>query len=162
LSSLYLAWSAGAKLYADHTVREILARDGVRYEHLQTQPTPFDTLLWRVAGVNGDGYFEGLWSLIRPEKGLTLMHHKHRPDLLAGIEQEPAVQRLRWFTKGLYRVVPAGHGVVISDLRMGVDPDYVFAFRVAEIGNPHPRPIVPERVRTERCFGRLREIRERI
>jgi inner membrane protein len=90
------------------------------------------------------------------------MHHKHRPDLLAGIEQEPAVQRLRWFTKGLYRVVPAGHGVVISDLRMGVDPDYVFGFRVAEIGNPHPRPIVPERVRTERDFGRLREIWERI
>jgi hypothetical protein len=45
---------------------------------------------------------------------------------------------------------------------MGVDPDYVFAFRVAEIGNPHPRPIVPERVRTERDFGRLRGIWERI
>jgi inner membrane protein len=162
LSSLYLAWSAGAKLYADHQVRDILARDGVRYVHLQTQPTPFNTLLWRVVGVNGDGYFEGFWSLVSPEKGLTLIHHEHQPDLLAAIKKEPAVQRLQWFTKGLYRVVPAGHGVVISDLRMGVDPDYVFAFRVAEIGNPHSRSIVPERVPTKQDFGRLREIWERI
>jgi inner membrane protein len=71
--------------------------------------------------------------VVSPEKGLTLIHHKHRPDLLAAIEQEPAVQRLCWFTKGLFRVVQASEGVVINDLRMGVDPDYVFAFRVAEI-----------------------------
>ena len=89
LSSLYLAWSAGAKLYADDVVRDILAREGVDYEHLQTQPTPFNTLLWRVVGVNGDRYFEGLWSLVSPEQ------------------------------------------------------NYVFAFRVAKISNPHPLPVVP-------------------
>jgi inner membrane protein len=72
------------------------------------------------------------------------------------------VERLTWFTKGLYRVVPDGNGVVISDLRMGVEPDYVFAFRVAEMSNPHPRPIVPERVRSEQDFGRLRGLWERM
>ena len=162
LSSLYLGWSAGAKLYADHRVRDILAQDGVPYEHLQTQPTPFNTVLWRVIGVNGERYFEGLWSLVSPEKGLTLKHHKHRPELLTGIDGSPAVQRLRWFTRGLYRVVEDDKGVVIGDLRMGMDPDYLFAFRVAETSNPHPRPIVPERVRTERDFGRLRALWERI
>jgi inner membrane protein len=162
LSSLYLGWSAGAKLYADHRVRDILAQEGVPYEHLQTQPTPFNTVLWRVIGVNGERYFEGLWSLVSPEKGLTLKHHKHRPELLTGIDGSPAVQRLRWFTRGLYRVVEDDKGVVIGDLRMGMDPDYLFAFRVAETSNPHPRPIVPERVRTERDFGRLRALWERI
>jgi len=162
LSSLYLAWSVGTKLYADHSVRDILARERVRYEYLLTQPTPFNTLLWRVVGVDSDGYFEGFWSLVSPEQGLTLTHHQHRPDLLAGIEQEPAIRRLRWFTKGLYRVMPTGEGIVISDLRMGVDPDYVFSFRVAGIGNPHPRPGVPERVRIEQDFRWLREIWERI
>ena len=162
LSSLYLAWSLGAKLYADQSVREILAREGIPYQHLQTQPTPFNTLLWRVVGVDGERYFEGLWSLVSPEKGLTLRHFAHRPDLLAGIETAPVVERLRWFTKGLYRVVPDGEGVVISDLRMGVEPDFVFAFRVAERGNPHPTPIVPERVRSQRDMGRLRELWERL
>jgi len=162
LSSLYLAWSAGAKLYADHAVRDILAREGVRYEHLLTQPTPFNTLLWRVVGVNGDGYFEGVWSLVSPEKGLTLTHYRHRPELLAGIEEAPTVQRLQWFTKGLYRVVPAGDGVVISDLRMGMEPNYVFSFRVAEISNPHARTVVPQRVRSKRDLGQLRALWERI
>jgi inner membrane protein len=162
LSSLYLTWSAGAKLYADQSVRDILAREGIGYEHLQTQPTPFNTLLWRVVGVNGDGYFEGLWSLVSPEKGLTLAHYGHRPDLLSGIEETPSVQRLQWFTKGLYRVVPDGRSVVISDLRMGVDPDYVFAFRIAELSNPHSIPVAPERVHTERDLGRLRELWERL
>jgi inner membrane protein len=113
-------------------------------------------------GVDGDGYFEGLWSLVSPEKGLTLTHHDHRPDLLVDIGGSPAVQRLQWFTKGLYRVVQDGEGVVIEDLRMGMDPDYVFAFRVAETSNPHPRAILPERVRTERDLGRLRALWERI
>lgn len=52
--------------------------------------------------------------------------------------------------------------MVISDLRMGVDPEYLFACRVAEIGNPHLSPIFPERVSTERDFGRLRGLRERM
>ena len=162
LSSLYLAWSAGAKLYADHAVRDILAQEGMPYERLQTHPTPFNTLLWRVVGVNSDHYFEGLWSVVSPDKGLTLAHHEHRPELLAGLEETSAVQRLQWFTKGLYRVSSDGNWVVVSDLRMGVDPHYVFAFRVAETGNPHPKPLVPERVRTQRDFGRLRGLWDRI
>ncbi|MGB5834685.1 MAG: metal-dependent hydrolase [Thiohalocapsa sp.] len=162
LSSLYLTWSVGAKFYADHAVRDILAREAVRYEYLHVQPTPFNTLLWRVVGVNGNGYFEGLWSLVSPKKGLTLAHYEHRPDLLTGIEELPSVQRLQWFTKGLYRVMPDGNDVVIGDLRMGVEPDYVFAYRVAEIGKPHPRPIFPERIRTKQDFGRLHALWERI
>jgi len=162
LSSLYLVWSAGAKLYADREVRDILAREGVPYQRLQVQPTPFNTLLWRVVGVEGDRYFEGLWSLASPDKGLSLTHYEHRPELLENIEDAPAVQRLKWFTKGLYRVITDDEGVIVGDLRMGIDPDYVFAFRVAANGNPHPRPIVPERVRTKQDLGRLSDLWERI
>jgi inner membrane protein len=162
VSSLYLIWSAGAKVYADHQVRGILEREGVAYEQLQIQPTPFNTLLWRIVGVNGNGYFEGLWSLVSPQRGVTLAQYGHRPDLLTGIETAPAVQRLQWFTKGLYRVVSDGEGVVISDLRMGAEPNYVFAFRVAELSNPHSTPIVPERIRTELAVGRLGELWKRL
>ena len=112
--------------------------------------------------MNGEGYFEGLWSLASPEKGLALTHYDHRPELLAGLEGSSAIARLQWFTRGLYRVVQDDQGVVISDLRMGLDPDYVFAFRVAEIHNPHPKPIVPERVRTPHDVHRLRTLWERI
>lgn len=63
--------------------------------------------------------------------------------LPAGIEQQPAVQRLQWFSKGIYRVVPEGDAVVISDLRIGMHLDFAFAFRAVEIGNPLSKPIAP-------------------
>lgn len=162
LSSLYLVWSAGAKLYTDQAVRQILAQESISYERLHTQPTPFNTLLWRVLGMTGDGYFEGFWSLISPEKGLTLVHLEDRSDLNAQIEQLPAMQRLQWFTKGFYGIGLDAEGVVVSDLRMGVEPHYVFVFRVADNGNPHPRPIIPKRIDTKRDYGRLKELWERM
>jgi len=162
LSGLYLAWSGGTKLYADHAVRQILAQDSVSYERLHTQPTPFNTLLWRVVGMTQGGYFEGFWSLVSPEKGLTLVHYKDRSDLDAQLKQLPAFLRLEWFTKGFYQIHSDSKGVVVSDLRMGVEPDYVFAFRVADNGNPHPEAIVPRRIATKRDYGRLMELIERM
>jgi inner membrane protein len=162
MSSLYLAWSAGAKLHADREVRDILAGEGIRYQRLQVQPTPFNTLLWRAVIMTDDGYFEGFWSLVSPEKGLSLTHYEDGSDLLAGIGHLPSVQRLKWFTRGFYKVALEDRSIVIADLRMGVEPDYVFAFKVAESANPHPAPMVPERVPTERDMGRLKQLWARI
>ena len=39
---------------------------------------------------------------------------------------------LAWFTKGFYRVRQERDGIAMTDLRMGVDPWYVFSFRVGE------------------------------
>ena len=45
---------------------------------------------------------------------------------------------------------------------MGVKPDCVFAFRVAELENPHLKPIVPERVPTLRDMGWLKHLGRRM
>ena len=158
LSSLYLAWSAGAKLYADHQVRQLLERDGITYQRLQTQPTPLNTLVWRAVGRTPDGYFEGFYSLLRPGEVRFLEYHRDRADLLAELDDAPAVQRLQWFTTGLYRAELRGRDLILTDLRMGTEPDYVFAFKVAEAGNPHPRAVMPERIPTALDLGRLREL----
>ena len=38
--------------------------------------------------------------------------------------------------------------LVVTDLRMGSEPYYVFRFKVAEAGNPHPLPVEDEQLRT--------------
>jgi len=162
LSSVYLIWSIAAKLHAVHEVRQALARDDVAYERLHVQPTPFNTLLWRVVGLTSEGFFEGFWSLASPERGLTLVHHNSRLDLLGQLEGIPAVERLEWFTQGYFRVGVEDGVVVISDLRLGLEPDYPFSFRVAELRNPHPAPLLPERLQVTRDLRRLWEIWERI
>ena len=51
---------------------------------------------------------------------------------------------------------------MISDLRMGLEPHYVFNFHVARIGNPHPVPVVPAQLPGIRDFSRLHWVWARI
>ena len=162
LSTGYLAWSVAAKLYVEDTVRDALARQGVVYERLLTTPAPFNTVLWRVLVMDGDGYYEGYYSLLDGKPNLTLIHYPSETNLLAGIEDHWPVARLQWFTKGFYSVSQRDDDVVITDLRMGMEPDYVFGFKVAELANPHPRPVTVERVSPLRSTERLPWVWERI
>jgi inner membrane protein len=50
----------------------------------------------------------------------------------------------------------------MSDLRMGLEPSYVFQFKVAEAANPHPRPVAAERFRSPRSLNTLGWVWRRI
>jgi inner membrane protein len=52
--------------------------------------------------------------------------------------------------------------IVISDLRMGIEPNYVFSFKVGEFGNPHAVPTPPEQLQATRDFSQLPLLWERI
>ena len=73
-----------------------------------------------------------------------------RPVLLNDIAGEWAVQRLQWFTKGFYRVREDEQGIVLTDLRMGQEPFYVFSFRVGRRASPQIVPVFPQQVPPER------------
>ena len=62
------------------------------------------------------------------------------------------MQRLLWFADGFVKANVIDDRLVISDLRMGQEPKFVFRHAVAERGNPHWLPIPTEQVRT--VFGR--------
>lgn len=158
LSSAYLAWSIGAKLHVDSQVRSALAEQGVGYDRLITNPGPFNTLLWRVVAVDENGYHEGFYSLLAPRQDLHLRHFPSDRGLLGGLEDDWAVKRLQWFTKGFYGVVAADGDILIKDLRMGFEPDYYFVFKVGKVSNPHPLPVPVERLAAERDLTRLPEI----
>jgi inner membrane protein len=73
-----------------------------------------------------------------------------------------AVQRLQWFTKGFYATQSIDKKVVITDLRMGFEPEYAFRFKVGETGNPHPHPAPVEQLPGIRSFERLHWVWARI
>jgi inner membrane protein len=162
LSSLYLVWTVGAKLHVEDVARESLARQGISSERLQSVAAPFNTLLWRVLVVADDGYYEGFYSLLDRERTLNVTRYPSEPALLSGLEQYWPVQRLQWFTKGFYAVSRRDDAVVMTDLRMGLEPEYVFNFKVGEVSNPHSRPAPPEMLPAIRNFGRLAWVWERI
>jgi len=55
-----------------------------------------------------------------------------------------AVNRLRWFARDFVRARIDNDRLVISDLRMGQEPTYVFSHVVAARGNPHWEEIPAE------------------
>ncbi len=162
LSALYLAWTVAAKLEVERTAREALAELDLEGAPLLTTPAPFNSLLWRVLVMTDAGYLEGFRSMLDGDAPLRFTAHASDSALLRGLETDWTVNRLQWFTRGFYRVREVDNGVVISDLRMGLEPHYVFNFRVARISNPHPEPVVPVQLPGIRDFSRLRWVWSRI
>ncbi len=162
LSTSYLLWSLGVKHYVEHLAHESLERQQVNYERLLTTPAPFNTLLWRVVAMDQQGYYEGFYSLLDETPEIVVKHHPSHSMLISDFENHWPVQRLKWFTKGFYAVSQQRGDIIITDLRMGLEPDYVFSFKVGEIGNPHPVPSPAERRPMLRSFERLRWVWGRI
>lgn len=162
LSSLYLTWTVAAKLYTNQQFEAALDEQGIEYRQIFTTPTPFNSLLWRAVVMDDKGYYEGYTSLFDNDKGVRFRHFESREELLGGMEEEWNTQRLRWFTKGIYAVSQINDKVVISDLRMGYEPDYVFRFAVAKLGNPSISAIEPEQLAPNRDWSLLKKIWQRI
>ncbi len=158
LSTLYLGWSFAAKHHVQALARESLAAQGIEYRQLLTLPGPFNTILWRLVVMTEDGYYEGWYSLLDAEPAVDFDRYQSEAALLAGLEDHWPVARLKWFTKGFYKVHREADDILMTDLRMGIEGAYVFRFKVGEIGNPHPIPTVSEYRPVPRDLGRLREL----
>ena len=92
-----------------------------------------------------DGYAEGVDSLLIDEGGMAFSTYSSDNRALAEAGDIWAVQRLRWFADDFVKADVVDGRLVITDLRMGQEPRYVFRHIVAEQGNPHWQPITPER-----------------
>ena len=145
IAVIYLGWAFGARELVNHTVRDGLAARGVSAERLISTPTPFNTLLWRFVGIDGDRYFETYVSVFDGESPLTIDHYPLNHDLLDGLRDHPPVAMLRWFSRGFFGANRFGDDIVVSDLRMGWEPNYVFSFTVANAADPDPIPVAAAR-----------------
>jgi inner membrane protein len=162
LSTLYIVWSIGAKLHVEQVARDSLRQQGIAHGALLTTPTAFNTLLWRVLAIDGDRYAEGYYSILDGSRNIRMTSYPANHHLLAGLEDHWPVKRLQWFTHGFYSVQPVGEGIVMTDLRMGMEPDYTFRFQVAVAGNPHPVPAAARRIREPRNLAVLEWVWQRI
>jgi inner membrane protein len=122
-----------------------LAKKGYTAALVLTEPTPFNTLAWRIVVVRIDGrqYFEGFFSYVTG-RITPLQPMISQPELLA-TAPSPALERLQAFTQGFYSVQDVGKDIVLADLRMGIDPKYAFRFVLGEKGADGVVVAVPPR-----------------
>ena len=111
-------------------------------------PTAFNTVLWRVlavsVSVSGDLYHEGFYSLFDKTPQIAFDAYARGNLLAAELSGIEGVPRLRAFTKGFFALRDEAGRVLISDLRMGQEPDYIFTFAVAEKRSAAVPLAVPE------------------
>jgi inner membrane protein len=162
ISLAYLVWAFSAAEFVERRVTEKLSGQGVSYSQFISSPAPFNTLLWRVVGIDKDRYFETYFSLFDRETPLFVDFYPRNLALMAGIEEHPPIVKLKRFTRGYYAFSTVGEYVAMTDLRMGSEPDYVFRFKVARLNDSHPAPIDDERLKTTQDWRRLAWVWARI
>ena len=144
LSTLYLGWSWIAQGIVEQHAEKALAELRGENTSMFITPTPFNTLLWRVVARTGDGYLEGFDSLLVDEDKIEFKAYSSDERALLEAGDLWAVKRLRWFSRDFIKAHVEDDRLIISDLRMGQEPHYVFRHVVAVRGNPHWQAVPSE------------------
>jgi len=162
LSTAYLAWTLGAKLHVEHVARTALEQQRIAASDVLTTPAPFNSLLWRIVVIDDRDYYEGYYSVFDAGHDIRFERYPRSPELVEALHDHWPVQRLQWFTKNFYAASLLDNAIVITDLRMGSEPDYIFRFKVGELGNPHPSAAAVEQLPGIRNYERLHWVWARI
>ena len=144
LSTLYLGWSWVAQSTVARHVEHELAASGLRDAPVFIVPTPFNTLVWRAVVLTENGYMEGFDSLLGANDGIDFSAYDSDRQALVAAHDVWAVARLRWFSRDFVKASVVDDRLLITDLRMGQEPIYVFTHVVAVRGNPHWEPVPTE------------------
>jgi inner membrane protein len=156
LSSLYLGWSVLAQQRVEGIARQALLAeaDPQQYQQLLALPSAFNTLLWRVLVREQGGYREAYYSLLSDTEPGPWRSFPSADQLVPALEGHWAFERLAWFTRGYYAIRTEAEEVIVTDLRMGSEPAYVFSFVVGRVdGNGQIEPITSEQQSPMRPLG---------
>lgn len=150
LSTAYLGWGLVAQQWVEQRAARLLAEAGVEVEALRATPTPFNSVFWKVIALADDRYINLYIPVFGGDERVTAYIHPRGTARLGCLEGNEALGRLAAFSGGYFRVDEAEGELRVSDLRMGMTPDYVFSFAVAGLGADGLQPMAPERRRSAR------------
>jgi inner membrane protein len=163
LSTAYLGWSLIAKSMVDRAADQALAEIGLQDAPRFSVPMPFNTLLWRVVAMTPNGYVESERSLVADRGAMRFRARTSDVHALRAVADYKSVARLRWFNHGFMKAQERDGRLILSDLRMGFEPDYIFNFAVAKRNSPTWREIPVEQLQWPwDAVGRLREVWNRV
>lgn len=149
LSSAYLGWSVFAQAQVA-AVAEASRPPGMEAStaRLLITPTPFNTLLWRVVWMDDTHYHEGFRSLLDAGAHMQFDRFPVGRALQAQLAEPAPANALMRFAQGFVRLHEREGQVLLTDLRMGQEPHYVFSFVIAErpAGAQQASPIRPQQV----------------
>lgn len=149
VSSVYLAWSVGAKALIDKAASQSLAVLNLQSAPRFSPPLPFNTLAWRVIVMEPKGYWIGDRSLVADREAMSFTFYPSDNAILEQLTSAPQLERLRWFTHGFFAAHTQQRNdgelrLILADLRMGLEPDYLFRYDIAGTNEHGVWSVTPE------------------
>ena len=95
-----------------------------------------------MVAVTDDYFHEGFHSLLDAEPRIVFDRFARGMAIAPEVQAIAGVQRVAAFSKGFYKLRLEGDRVLLSDLRMGQEPNYIFTFEVAQ-RHSAPEPTMP-------------------
>jgi inner membrane protein len=147
LSVAYVAWSAAAQQHVERLALASAQAQGLAPQRVLVTPAPLSTLLWRVVLVQDGLYHEGFRSLLDRGDAMDFERFDRGTALSPLLQPVQAAQRIRAFSHGFYKLSRLDQELLITDLRMGQEPQYVFGFVVArQTADGQVQPLRPRQV----------------
>jgi len=131
-TTAYMGLSLVLQAHIENRAQAIFANAGIEADSVFAIAGPLNTVVWKVIGMEDDRYHNLYLSLLDGDSEPRIYTHPRHPELVAGLGDNDAFQKLEWFSRGYYRAELEGQQIVVSDLRMGLTPSYVFRFAIAE------------------------------
>lgn len=126
-SSCYLMFGLAAQQWVETQVRQQLPA-AQQNGQLLVSATPFNTVLWRLLLVEPQQYSEAYFSLLDGPKKIQWQHYPRDSALILKWQQQASVARIAWFSHGFFQLEQQPDQLVLTDLRMGLEPGYSFRF----------------------------------
>lgn len=142
ISTAYLVWSLVAQQIVTGKANELLADIEMTPDRLIATPTPFNTLFWRVIGIDGDRSFNLDMPVFGRPKNPALYTYPRNLGFAPCSADDDRIARIAAFSHGFYRIMLQDDEVIVADMRMGLPPNYAFRFILGRLdaGRLAPAP----------------------
>jgi inner membrane protein len=128
----YLGWGAAVQQHVLDQARASLRLQGLPAVQVLATPAPFNSLLWRVVSTGDGRYHEGFLSLLDAPGPMRFESFDQGLPLAAALPEHDGLKRIQAFSDGFWALQEEPDGrLLLSDLRMGQQPYYVFRFAIA-------------------------------
>ncbi|MEM7424683.1 MAG: metal-dependent hydrolase [Pseudomonadota bacterium] len=128
LATVYLGLGAAGHLSVRARAE---AHPQLQGKEIHVQPTPFNIIGWQVLAVDKNQVVSALAGAWPTCDVVPVIQKPRMPQPPDGTKLSSSVERLTWFTDGFYQYRVAGQKLILSDLRIGFSPSFVFSFEVA-------------------------------
>ncbi len=119
ISSCYMIITLVAQHIASTRFSTSLENQHIKYNEIQTRPTPLNSILWTANVETDDSFLIGYYSLLDKNDHIEFSAFPKNHSLLGEMKNDPLIPRLIKLSEGWYTIEKLEDHIYFNDLRFG-------------------------------------------